>query len=66
MTSSELKKCLWIFCPQRTLHDIPKIPQIGVNQKHYLSIKKSQREKIQLFGIQPKYLHLFLQLYLLI
>ena len=30
MTSSELKKCLWIFCPQRTLHDIPKIPQIGV------------------------------------
>ena len=30
MTSSELKKCLWIFCPQRTPHDIPKIPQIGV------------------------------------
>ena len=31
MTSSEPKNCLWIFCPQMTLHDIPKIPQIGVN-----------------------------------
>ena len=31
MTSSEPKMCLWIFCPQMTLHDIPKIPQIGVN-----------------------------------
>ena len=30
MTSSESKMCLWIFCPQMTLHDIPKIPQIGV------------------------------------
>ena len=30
MTSSEPKNCLWIFCPQMTLHDIPKIPQIGV------------------------------------
>ena len=30
MTSSEPKMCLWIFCPQMTLHDIPKIPQIGV------------------------------------
>ena len=30
MTSSEPKNRLWIFCPQMTLHDIPKIPQIGV------------------------------------
>ena len=25
------KKLMWIFCPQMTLHDIPKIPQIGAN-----------------------------------
>ena len=31
MTSSEPKMWLWIFCPQMTLHDIPKMSQIGVN-----------------------------------
>ena len=30
MTSSEPKMWLWIFCPQMTLHDIPKMSQIGV------------------------------------
>ena len=30
MTSSEPKMFLWIFCPQMTLHDIPKMSQIGV------------------------------------
>ena len=31
MTSSELEMWLWIFCPQMTLHDVPKMFQIGVN-----------------------------------
>ena len=30
MTSSEIKIRLWIFCPQMTLHDVPKMFQIGV------------------------------------
>ena len=30
MTSSEPEMWLWIFCPQMTLHDIPKMSQIGV------------------------------------
>ena len=29
MTSSGPKMWLWIFCPQMTLHDIPKMSQIG-------------------------------------
>ena len=33
MTSSELKMWLWIFCPQMTLDDIPKMSQIGVKDK---------------------------------
>ena len=33
MTSS--KMWLWIFCPQITLHDIPKMSQIGVNKADY-------------------------------
>ena len=34
MTSSEPKMRLWIFCPQMTLHDIPRMSQIGVKLKN--------------------------------
>ena len=39
MTSSKPKKYLWIFCPEMTLPDVPKIPQIGV----------------KIFGFHPTY-----------
>ena len=34
MMSSEPKMSLWIFCPQMTFHDIPKISQIRVKSSN--------------------------------
>ena len=36
MTSSEPKMRLWIFCPKMTLHDIPKMSQIGVERSQMI------------------------------
>ena len=36
MTSSEPKMWLWIFYPQMTLHDIPKMSQIGVKARGWI------------------------------
>ena len=52
MTSSEPKMRLWIFCPQMTPHDIPKMSQIGV--KRDSSSKYSDSPKIDTFCVCSK------------
>ena len=39
MTSSVRKKRLWIFCPQMTLHSVPKMSQIGVNEQKMIGFE---------------------------
>ena len=52
MTSSEIKIWLWIFCPQMTLHDVPKMFQIGVKSLN-LSVAKKITKKWLLQKLSP-------------